>query len=69
VAERLAAPVIKPVLGKGAIPDDSPYSAGGIGLLGVRSSRVTSRRRGGPSLIGNGAEIGRPLGTLLIAYG
>lgn len=39
VAERLAAPVIKPLLGKGAIPDDSPYSTGGIGLLGTRPSQ------------------------------
>jgi pyruvate dehydrogenase (quinone)/pyruvate oxidase len=39
VAERLAAPVIKPLLGKGAIPDDSPYSAGGIGLLGTKPAQ------------------------------
>jgi len=39
IAERLAAPVIKPLLGKGAIPDDSPYSTGGIGLLGTRPSQ------------------------------
>ncbi|WP_249789700.1 thiamine pyrophosphate-dependent enzyme [Bradyrhizobium hereditatis] len=39
VAERLAAPVVKPLLGKGAIPDDSPYSAGGIGLLGTKPAQ------------------------------
>ncbi len=39
LAERLGAPVIKPLLGKGAIPDDSPYSTGGIGLLGTRPSQ------------------------------
>jgi len=39
VAERLAAPVIKPLLGKAALPDDSPYSAGGIGLLGTRPAQ------------------------------
>jgi pyruvate dehydrogenase (quinone) len=39
VAERLAAPVIKPLLGKGAIPDDSPFSTGGIGLLGTKPSQ------------------------------
>ncbi|WGR93106.1 thiamine pyrophosphate-binding protein [Bradyrhizobium sp. ISRA443] len=39
VAERLGAPVIKPLLGKGAIPDDSPYSAGGIGLLGTKPAQ------------------------------
>jgi pyruvate dehydrogenase (quinone)/pyruvate oxidase len=39
VAERLAAPVITPLLGKGAIPDDSPYATGGIGLLGTKPSQ------------------------------
>jgi pyruvate dehydrogenase (quinone) len=35
VAERLAAPVAKALLGKAALADDSPYSIGGIGLLGT----------------------------------
>ncbi len=39
LAERLAAPVIKPLLGKGVLPDDSPYCTGGIGLLGTRPSQ------------------------------
>jgi pyruvate dehydrogenase (quinone)/pyruvate oxidase len=39
IADRLAAPVIKPLLGKGAVPDDSPFSTGGIGLLGTRPSQ------------------------------
>jgi pyruvate dehydrogenase (quinone)/pyruvate oxidase len=39
IADMLGAPVIKPLLGKGAIPDDSPYSIGGIGLLGTRPSQ------------------------------
>ncbi|HVW91571.1 MAG TPA: thiamine pyrophosphate-dependent enzyme [Devosia sp.] len=39
LAERLGAPIIKPLLGKGAIPDDSPYSTGGIGLLGTKPSQ------------------------------
>lgn len=34
VAEKLQAPVIKALLGKAVIPDDSPFSLGGIGLLG-----------------------------------
>jgi pyruvate dehydrogenase (quinone) len=38
VADLLAAPVIKPLLGKGVIPDDSPFTTGGIGLLGTRPS-------------------------------
>src|SRR5690242_3619197 len=39
VAERLGAPVIKPLLGKGVIPDDSPFSSGGIGLLGTKPAQ------------------------------
>src|ERR1051326_8240832 len=39
VAERLGAPVIKALLGKAALPDDSPYCTGGIGLLGTRPSQ------------------------------
>ena len=38
VAERLGAPIIKPLLGKGAVPDDNPFTAGGIGLLGTKPS-------------------------------
>jgi pyruvate dehydrogenase (quinone) len=37
-AERLAAPIVKPLLGKDVVPDDSPYTTGGTGLLGTRSS-------------------------------
>jgi pyruvate dehydrogenase (quinone) len=39
IAELLAAPIIKPLLGKGCIPDDSVYTTGGIGLLGTRPSQ------------------------------
>ncbi len=35
-AEILGAPIIKALLGKAAVPDDSPYSVGGLGLLGTR---------------------------------
>ena len=35
LAELLAAPVAKALLGKAAIADDSPYTTGGIGLLGT----------------------------------
>ena len=38
-AELLAAPIIKPLLGKACVPDDSPYTTGGIGLLGTRPSQ------------------------------
>src|SRR5688500_13243216 len=35
VADRLGAPVGMPLLGKGAIPDDSPFAVGGVGMLGT----------------------------------
>ena len=39
VAEVLGAPIIKALLGKAAVPDDSPYTTGGIGLLGTEPSQ------------------------------
>lgn len=39
LAELLAAPIIKPLLGKASVPDDSPYTTGGIGLLGTLPSQ------------------------------
>ncbi len=39
VADLLAAPIAKPLLGKGVVPDDSPYTTGPIGLLGTRPSQ------------------------------
>jgi pyruvate dehydrogenase (quinone)/pyruvate oxidase len=38
-AERLAAPIVKPLLGKDVVPDDSPYVTGGVGMLGSRPSQ------------------------------
>ena len=38
-AELLGAPIIKALLGKAAVPDDSPYTTGPIGLLGTRPSQ------------------------------
>jgi pyruvate dehydrogenase (quinone) len=38
-AEKLGAPIIKALLGKAAVPDDSPYTTGSIGLLGTRPSQ------------------------------
>ncbi len=38
LAEKLAAPIVKPLLGKGVVPDDSPYTTGGVGLLGTAPS-------------------------------
>jgi pyruvate dehydrogenase (quinone) len=39
MAETLGAPIVKPLLGKAAVPDDSPYTTGSIGLLGTRPSQ------------------------------
>lgn len=39
VANHLAAPIVKALLGKAAVPDDSPLTTGGIGLLGTRPSQ------------------------------
>ena len=38
IAEKLGAPIIKALLGKACVPDDSPYTIGGIGLLGTEPS-------------------------------
>jgi pyruvate dehydrogenase (quinone)/pyruvate oxidase len=38
LAELMAAPIVKPLLGKATVPDDSPYTTGGIGLLGTAPS-------------------------------
>jgi pyruvate dehydrogenase (quinone) len=39
VAARLSAPIVKALLGKDVVPDDSPYTTGGIGLLGTAPSQ------------------------------
>ena len=38
-AEILGAPIVKALLGKAVVPDDSPYTTGTIGLLGTRPSQ------------------------------
>jgi pyruvate dehydrogenase (quinone)/pyruvate oxidase len=38
-ADVLGAPIVKALLGKSAVPDDSPYTTGPIGLLGTRPSQ------------------------------
>ena len=38
-AEILGAPIVKALLGKAAVADDSPYTTGGIGLLGTAPSQ------------------------------
>ena len=43
VADKLAAPIITALLGKGVVPDDSPFATGGIGLLGTKPSEDALR--------------------------
>jgi len=39
LAERTGGVIVKPLLGKAVVPDDSPYTTGGIGLLGTAPSQ------------------------------
>jgi pyruvate dehydrogenase (quinone) len=39
LAKTVAGPIIKPLLGKAVVPDQSPYTTGGIGLLGTAPSQ------------------------------
>jgi pyruvate dehydrogenase (quinone) len=39
LAEAIGAPIVKALLGKAVVPDDSPYTTGGIGLLGTAPSQ------------------------------
>ncbi|HEY4129345.1 MAG TPA: thiamine pyrophosphate-dependent enzyme, partial [Gemmatimonadaceae bacterium] len=39
LAEKIGAPIVKPLLGKAVVPDDSEYTTGGIGLLGTAPSQ------------------------------
>jgi pyruvate dehydrogenase (quinone) len=39
LAERTGGPIVKPLLGKAVVPDDSPLTTGGIGLLGTAPSQ------------------------------
>jgi pyruvate dehydrogenase (quinone) len=39
VADTLGAPIVKALLGKAVVPDNSPYTTGCVGLLGTRPSQ------------------------------
>jgi pyruvate dehydrogenase (quinone)/pyruvate oxidase len=39
IAEKLGAPIVKAMLGKDAVPDDSPYCLGGYALVGTRPAQ------------------------------
>jgi pyruvate dehydrogenase (quinone) len=53
VAERLAAPIIKPLLGKDCVADTSPYTTGGIGVVGTRPSVDALRACDGLLIVGS----------------
>jgi pyruvate dehydrogenase (quinone) len=39
IADRMGAPIVKALLGKGVVPDDHPLTTGGLGLLGTTPSQ------------------------------
>jgi pyruvate dehydrogenase (quinone) len=52
-ADRLGAPIVKALLGKAAVPDDSPFTTGGIGLLGTRPSQEAVEKCDGLLIVGS----------------
>jgi pyruvate dehydrogenase (quinone) len=40
ISAKLGAPIVKALLGKACVPDDSPYTTGGLGLLGTAPSQT-----------------------------
>ncbi|MBV8455743.1 MAG: pyruvate oxidase [Acetobacteraceae bacterium] len=53
VAERLGAVIIKPLLGKDCVADTSPYTTGGIGVVGTRPSVEAIRACDGFLVVGS----------------
>ncbi len=53
VADKLAAPIIKAMLGKDCVPDDSPYTTGTIGLVGTRPSEDALESCDGLLIVGS----------------
>lgn len=51
-AEKLGSPVVKSLLGKGVIPDRSPYTTGGLGLLGTGPSQEAMEKCDALLLVG-----------------
>jgi pyruvate dehydrogenase (quinone)/pyruvate oxidase len=52
-ADQLGAPIVKALLGKAAVPDDSPYTTGGLGLLGTRPSYEVLQACDGLLIVGS----------------
>ncbi|QKG27080.1 thiamine pyrophosphate-dependent enzyme [Actinomadura verrucosospora] len=53
VAEVLGAPIVKAGLGKDCVPDDSPYTTGGMGLIGTRASHEAFETCDGFLIVGS----------------
>lgn len=53
VADTLAAPIVKAGLGKDVVPDDSPLTTGGMGLIGTRPSHEALENCDGFLIIGS----------------
>jgi len=53
VAERLGAPIVKPLLGKDCVADTSVYTTGGIGVVGTRPSVEALRACDGLLIVGS----------------
>ncbi len=52
LADIVAGPIVKPLLGKASVPDDSPFTTGGVGLLGTRPSEVAMEDCDGLIMVG-----------------
>ncbi|MTD52934.1 thiamine pyrophosphate-dependent enzyme [Amycolatopsis pithecellobii] len=53
VADLLAAPIVKAGLGKDVVPDDSPYTTGGMGIIGTRPSHEAMEQCDGLLIVGS----------------
>ncbi|HUZ76432.1 MAG TPA: thiamine pyrophosphate-dependent enzyme [Chloroflexota bacterium] len=54
LAAKVGGPIIKPLLGKAVVPDDSPFTTGGIGLLGTAPSQDALKECDTLVLLGTG---------------
>jgi pyruvate dehydrogenase (quinone)/pyruvate oxidase len=52
VADTLGAPIVKALNGKAAVPDDSPFTTGGVGLLGTKPSHDALEECDGLLMVG-----------------
>lgn len=53
VADALGAPIVKALLGKAAVPDDSPFTTGGLGILGTAPSQDALEHCDGLLIVGS----------------